>query len=285
MKLFGDLPPEMAGSHDASVVIVPVPFDGTSTWGKGADKGPEALLEASGQLELYDIETDTEVYKNGIHTDNPVRDLHNPETMVQSVFDRVSKWLERKKFVVLIGGEHSISIGAVKAFGSQFSNLSVLQFDAHADLRDSYEGSRYNHACVAARLREVCPVTQVGIRSMDAGEKQALKNVRSFFAHRMKNDPRWIGNMIDTLNDNVYLTFDLDVLDPSIMASTGTPEPGGMLWYDVLDVLHQVIEHRNLVGFDIVELCPNPLNQAPDFTAAKLLYKILSYHHSFGKNE
>jgi len=279
MKIFGDLPPEMAGSDDASVVIVPVPYDGTSTWVKGADKGPEALIEASGQLELYDIETDSEVYRRGIHTDGPVLDLDDPETMVQAVYDRVYRWLAQKKFVVLIGGEHSVSIGAVQACSEHYSNLSVLQFDAHADLRDTYEGSRFNHACVAARMKEWCPLTQVGIRSMDAAERSPSGNVSTFFAHRMKDDPLWIDRMLDTLDNNVYISFDLDVFDPSLMASTGTPEPGGLFWYEVLDILRLVIREKNLVGFDIVELCPNPLNRAPDFTAAKLLYKMLSYHY------
>jgi agmatinase len=204
--------------------------------------------------------------------------------MVEAVHHRVSKNITNGKFVVTIGGEHSVSIGAAKAHAEKFENLSVLQLDAHSDLRDEYQSSKFNHACVMARVRDFCPVVQAGIRSMDIAEKKLLTPGRVFFAEDIYKDrspqdgqAHYIDALLEKLTDIVYITIDLDVFDPSIMPSTGTPEPGGLLWYDVLALLRAVCEKKNVVGFDVVELCPNENNKAPDFTAAKLIYKILAY--------
>jgi agmatinase len=178
---------------------------------------------------------------------------------------------------VVVGGEHSVSVGAVQAHVDRYPGLSVLQLDAHADLRDEYEGSKYNHACVMARIRELCPIVQVGIRSMDISEKPALAENRVFFAHAIHGSLTWIDQVVAGLTERVYLTIDLDAFDPSIMPSTGTPEPGGLGWYEVLTLLKTVCRRRTVVGFDVVELCPVETNWAPDFLAAKLIYKILSY--------
>ena len=277
MVHFGDIPQEFCDEQNSPIVILPIPYDGTSTWVKGADKGPEALLEASANMELYDIETDSEVYLKGIYTAPAITENTTPEAMVASSEKRVEGYLNNNKFVVTVGGEHSVSIGPIQAYAKKYKNLSVIQIDAHADLRDSYEGSKNNHACVMARAQDVCPIVQVGIRSMDVGEKDRLDPKRVFWGHTVAQDNHWMDKAIDLLTDDVYLTIDLDGLDPAILPSTGTPEPGGLQWYQTLTFLKKLVERKNLVGFDIVELCPNPLEKSSDFLATKLLYKILSY--------
>lgn len=274
---FGDLPEAYSQKDGSAIVIVPVPYDETSTWIKGSDKGPEAIIEASGHMELYDIETDSEVFQKGIYTDVPVICKGRPEEMAKEVEERVAGNIDRGKFVVIIGGEHSVSIGSIRAFSNKYNNLSVLQLDAHCDLRDEYEGSKYSHACVMARVKEMCPVVQVGIRSMDSCEKPLLNKKNVFFARDIYNNRDWIEKVVQRLTGKVYITIDLDVFDSSIIPSTGTPEPGGLLWYDVLALLRCVCERKEVAGFDVVELCPNPNNKAPDFMAAKLIYKLLSY--------
>ncbi|MBN1505915.1 MAG: agmatinase [Sedimentisphaerales bacterium] len=274
---FGGVPPQYSGADTARCVIVPVPYDGTSTYRKGADKGPEAIVRASGNMELYDIETDSQVYLHGIFTDDPVDDGPEPEKMVKAVERRVGNHLADGKFVVVIGGEHSVSIGAVQAHAKKYPGMTVLQLDAHSDLRSEYEGSKYNHACVMARVKEMCPIVQVGIRSMDVSEKPAMDRQRVFFAEDIHGGTTDVRNIMGALTDQVYITIDLDVFDPSIMPSTGTPEPGGLSWYDVLDLLKVVCRRRMVVGFDVVELCPVEENWGPDFMAAKLVYKLLSY--------
>lgn len=277
LKNFGYLPKEFSGRLDSRIVVVPVPYDGTSTWIKGADRGPNALIEASGNMELYDIETDSSVCEKGIFTDRPVREDSTPEKMVAAVRKRVDGHLKNDKFVVVLGGEHSVSLGSVQAHSDRFKCMSVLQLDAHSDLRDEYDGSKYNHGSVMARIKEICPIVQVGIRSMDASEKENLGKNNVFFAKDIYSNPEWMDRAISLLKNSVYITIDLDVFDPSIMPSTGTPEPGGLGWYDVLLLLKKVFESRNVVGFDVVELCPNKHNKAPNFAAAKLVYSLLSY--------
>ncbi|MCP4257036.1 MAG: agmatinase [Planctomycetes bacterium] len=274
---YGYLPQEYSEPENAEIVIVPVAFDGTSTWVKGADKGPAAMIDASVNMELYDIETDSEVYKKGIFTEETTGGDITTKEMIDVVNETTRYYLEINKFVVVIGGEHSVSIGSIKAHAKHFKNLTVLQLDAHADLREEYNGSKYNHACVMARTKELCPIVQVGIRSMDSSEKESMDKASVFFAKDIYNKTDWIKKVIPKLSKNVYITIDLDVFDPSIMPSTGTPEPGGLLWYEVLELLKTVSEKKNLVGFDVVELCPDGRNMAPAFMAAKLIYKLLSY--------
>ncbi|MHC4153326.1 MAG: agmatinase [Planctomycetota bacterium] len=274
---FGDLPESHSTLSAAKVVIVPVPYDGTSTWIKGADKGPGAIIEASANMELYDIETDCEVYKQGIFTDDPLGEESSPEKMVEAVRAKVETYIKKNKFVVVLGGEHSVSIGGIMAHCGGDGDITVLQLDAHSDLRDEYNGSKYNHACVMARVRELAPVVQVGIRSMDSSEKQFINRENTFFAKDICSGRGWIENVLARLSDKVYITIDLDVFDISIMPFVGTPEPGGLLWYDVLALLRTVFEKREVVGFDVVELCPNEHSKASDFLAAKLVYKLLSY--------
>ncbi|MHC4124070.1 MAG: agmatinase [Planctomycetota bacterium] len=275
---FGYLPEEYSDSENSSIIIIPVAYDGTSTWVKGADKGPAAIIDASANMELYDIETDSEVYKQGIFTEITIEGEISTKEMVEAVFDNVNYYLNQDKFAVVIGGEHSVSIGAIKASAEKYNNLTILQLDAHSDLRNEYEGSKYNHACVMARAKELCPVVQVGLRSMDVSEKDSIDLSKAFFAKDIYDNTGWIKKVISSLSsDNVYITIDLDVFDPSIMPSTGTPEPGGLLWYDVLSLLKTVCSTKNVTGFDVTELCPEKRNKAPDFMAAKLIYKLLSY--------
>jgi agmatinase len=274
---FGYLPVEYSGLEHASVVVIPVSYDRTSTWLKGAAKGPTAIIEASAHMELYDIETDSEVYRKGIFTAEFIDGELLPEDMVEKVREEIQRYLGNDKFAVVIGGEHSISTGSVRAHIAKNVDITVLQLDAHCDLRHEYKDSKYNHACVMARISELCPIVQVGIRSMDSSEKQTIDQSRVVFAKDTSENNNWIKKVLSKLSDKVYITIDLDVFDPSIMPSTGTPEPGGLLWYDVLELLRAVFENKNVVGFDVVELCPNERNKAPDFLAAKLIYKLLSY--------
>lgn len=274
---FGGIPDEFARIETAKVVLIPVPYDGTSTWQKGADKGPAALLDAARNMELYDIETGTEVYQEGIFLAPPITENKSPEDMVEAVHKTVSSYLEKNKFVTAIGGEHSISIGVIRAFMEKHKELTVLQIDAHADLRESYEGSKCNHACAVYEANQNAHLVQVGIRSMDVSENKVMKRENVFFAHDMVKNPHWMDEAIDRMTRDVFITIDLDAFDPSIMPSTGTPEPGGMQWYETLKFIKKVNKKRNIVGFDIVELCPDSNEKSSDFLAAKLYYKILTY--------
>ena len=284
-KTFAGIPEELGNSSTASIVLIPVPYDGTSTWGKGADKGPDAFLEAAENMELYDIETGTEVYTHGVYLAPGIEENSSPEAMVNEVYKVTKDYVNRNKFTTLVGGEHSISIGAIRAMNESFDNLTVLQIDAHADLRQEYEGSRYNHACALYEANEQTNLVQVGIRSMDAIENTVMKRDQVFFAHEMIQDDYWMDNAIDLMTENVYITFDLDAFDPSLLPSTGTPEPGGLQWYETLEFLRRVFAEKNVVGFDIVELCATGDYKPSAFTAAKLYYKMLSYRFENEKGD
>jgi len=262
---------------ESGIIIVPVPYDETSTWMKGADKGPDAILHASVNLEFYDVETSSEAHLKGIHTIAPLLEKETPQKLVKAVYDNILSLLSDKKFPVIIGGNHTVSIGAIKAFSEFFENLTILQLDAHADLRQVYEGSVFNHACAMARAREFAPVVQVGIRSMSAEELPFVERDRIFFSHELYYDKSLYEKALVKLTENVYITIDLDVFDPSIMPSTGTPEPGGPPYYELLHFMKEVIKSRNVVGFDVVGLCPSATNKSPDFVAAKIIYQLLSY--------
>ncbi|MBI5074489.1 MAG: agmatinase [Nitrospirae bacterium] len=273
---FCGLPGRYADYEQAASVIQPIPFDKTSTWQKGADKGPAAIIAASRYLELYDIETNSEVYKKGIFTARPIN-AASSSSLIKKADAAVSRYLKDNKLVVTLGGDHSVSIGVIKAYARHFKDLSILHLDAHGDSRDSYEGSRYNHACVIARAREYTKnIVSAGIRSMDASELPGINRKKMFFAHDIHDSDKWIDNAVRQLTGSVYITIDVDVFDPGIMPSTGTPEPGGLGWYQVMRLLSAVAKSKRIVGFDIVELCPSKA-KAPDFLAAKLIYTLLSY--------
>lgn len=275
MNFGGD---EVIYDYDSSrIIIIPVPYDETSTWIKGSDKGPEAIMEASANLEFYDIETDTEVHKLGIHTVDPILEKSTPEALVDAVYQKIKDLLNDKKFPVIVGGNHTVSIGAVKAYAACFTGLSVLQLDAHSDLRQEYEGSCFNHACTMALIRELAPFIQLGIRSVSAEELPRIDRERIFYAHELRYDKTLYQNALNKLNENVYVTIDIDVFDPSLMPSTGTPEPGGPDYFELMHFLKDVATKKNIVGFDVVEFCPSTTNRAPDFIAAKIIYQLLSY--------
>lgn len=276
-KTYAGIPEEFSKLETSKIVLIPVPYDGTSTWQKGADNGPQAFLNASENMELYDIETKTEVYQHGVFLADAVTEYTSPESMVKAVHEVTKKYIKKNKFVTVFGGEHSVSIGTIRAFNEMYPNLTVLHIDAHADLRKEYEGSTCNHACAVHEASQATNLIQVGIRSMDVMEKAFMDADKTYFAHEMAIDDNWMDSAIDQITDHVFITFDLDAFDPSIMPSTGTPEPGGLLWYETLDFLKQVFTEKNVVGFDIVELCPNALDKSSDFLAAKLYYKMLSY--------
>ncbi|GBD97894.1 MAG TPA: agmatinase [Nitrospirae bacterium] len=274
---FGCLPPEYSSYKNSDIVILPVPFDKTSSWIKGSAKGPRAIINASGNMELYDIETASEVYKKGIHTSKEIVSDNSLE-MINKVQRNVGKLLSDGKFAVVLGGEHTVLLGSVKAHAEHFNNMSILHLDAHSDMRDSYEGDKYSHACVMARAKEMTGnIVSVGIRSMDSSELKNIDKKKIFYASAIRESEGWIKKVVRKLSKNVYVTIDLDVFDPSIMPSTGTPEPGGLGWYEVIDLLEHVSESKDIIGFDVAELCPNKNNAAPDFLAAKLIYKLLSF--------
>ncbi|MDO9693757.1 MAG: agmatinase [Candidatus Latescibacteria bacterium] len=273
---FGGLP-ERPVPDLCRFAVLPIPYDGTSTWRKGADRGPDALLAASSNMELYDIETASEPWRAGIVTMAPVLHDGPPEGMVAKVRAAADDLLDRGLTVVGLGGEHSVSIGLIQAHAARHPGLTVLQFDAHGDTRDSYEGSPNNHACVMARAAEIADYVQVGIRSLDAAEAPKLRPGRTFFAHEIGEGYDFIPAVVERLSGPVYVTIDLDVFDPGIMPSTGTPEPGGLSYRQVVRTLAAVARSHRIVGFDVVELLPDPRNPGPDFLAARLAYQLMAY--------
>ena len=283
MRIFAGIDSEYCNFDTAHVLLQSIPYDGTSTWGKGADKGFNAFLEASENMELYDIETNSEVYKKGIHILPELKEKETPEDVYKAVKYSTRQLLESDKFLTFLGGEHSVSIGIIEAFSEKYDNLTVLQLDAHADLRKQYMGSPYNHACALHSASKNTNLIQVGIRSMDSCELEYLKPNKCYFAHKIQSTNTWVDASIEQMSDNIYLTIDLDVFDPGIMPSTGTPEPGGLDWYTVTNYLKKVFREKNVVGFDIVEFAPIKKLKAPDFLVAKLYYKLLSY--KFYNNE
>lgn len=276
---FAGVPEPFSDFTFAKVAILPVPYDSTTEWHSGSRKGPRSIIEASYYLEWYDIELKKEPYRIGIHTMPELEPSYSsPETTIDRVYEATACLLENSKFVVMLGGEHSISLGSIRAHIEKYPNCSVLQMDAHTDLRDEYLGTQYGHACVMRRVKELCPITQVGIRAISLEEVEQLSSSRLkpfFFEQSSISLP--INDIVSTISENVYVTIDLDVFDPSIMSSVGTPEPGGILWNQALDLLNYLSKQRNIVGFDIVELCPDQGPASCSFLAAKLAYKLIGY--------
>ena len=272
---FGNLP-EAPVYADARFAVLPLPYDGTATWQRGTARGPQAILDASAALEYYDIETGSEPHRAGIVTMAPVAPGATPEETVARIREAATALLADGKTVVGLGGEHSVTIGLVQAHAARYPGLSVLQIDAHTDTRDSYEGSPHNHACVMARVAELAPYVQVGIRSMDAAETASLRPGRTFFAHD-HDEAAVLAAVERELQDPLYITIDLDALDPSEMPATGTPEPGGLRYRQVTSLLREVCQRRRVVGFDVVELMPLENLRAPDFLAARLVYQLMAY--------
>ncbi|MBM3945447.1 MAG: agmatinase [SAR202 cluster bacterium] len=278
---FLTLSPEEADYDSARVVLVPVPYDGTTSYMGGARYGPRAIIAASAQMEDFDPELGTSPSDAGIFTaPELVPDVSGPQAVIASVRDAVAPHVQRGKLVGVLGGEHSITVGAVQATVARFPDLSVLYLDAHADLRDEYMGSRWSHACAARRVLEHCPVTHVGVRSLSVEEHGFIRERElpvTMWPPHSGTGADLASRVIGNLSPNVYVTIDLDVLDPSLMAAVGTPEPGGMQWADVAGLLRAVSMERNIVGFDVVELSPREGPEACAYTAAKLVYKLIGY--------
>ena len=268
------------GFESARALVWPIPYERTTSYVKGAGRGPQALIAASHQIELYDEELDWVPAELGIGTLEPFSDqgLSEPEA-VDALTAECRALLDAGKFVVGVGGEHTLTVGLVRAYAEHVPGLWVVQIDAHSDIRDVYEGSPLSHACVMARVQEVAPFVGVGIRSTDGSERLRLRAPsRFFYAHEMRADSSWIERALASIQgEKVYVTLDLDGLDPSEMPSVGTPEPGGLRWYELLDFLRRLAEAKEVVGFDVVELCPQAGQHRSDVLAAKLLYKFLGY--------
>jgi agmatinase len=277
---FGGTLPTTTDFTHARVVVVPIPLDRTTSYVAGTRNGPHEILVASSHMELWDEETETDVHSIGIFTlpemDFPFESM---DDVVREIRRVAAELVGRGKFPLVIGGEHSITPPIVAAVAEKHHGVSVLQIDAHADLRESYMGTRYNHACAMRRVLDYARCTQVGIRSLSSEEAAIAPTLptRIFYDFNMRRDADWVDRVVDSLSETVYVTIDCDGLDPAIMPAVGTPEPGGLTWYEILTLLRRVIESRRVVGCDIVELCPMPGNVAPNFLCAKLIYKILSY--------
>ena len=277
---YGGLDEEHSSLEGARVVILPVPYDRTASYMKGTARGPEAIVEASRFMELYDDEIDRDPYTIGIHTAAPVSGNDDPpEVMTRKVEEAVARYLEMGKMPVVLGGEHSVAVGAIKAYYRKHPKLSVIQFDAHGDLRATYEGSEFSHACAMHHFAGRLPTLQIGIRSISREERDLIraKSLMVVPARDFVGRPERALELVDRLTDEIYLTIDVDYFDPAIMPATGTPEPGGPGWYDTLAFIRGVCRKKRLVGFDVNELRPLGADVAPDFLAAKLIYKIIAY--------
>jgi agmatinase len=277
---FGGTTPTPTDFEHSRVVMLPVPLDRTTSYVAGTRNGPHEILVASSHMELWDEETATDVHSVGICT---LPEMEFPFATMDEVIGEIrrvaSAIVSYGKFPFVIGGEHSITAPVVGALAERHPGLSVLQIDAHADLRESFMGTPHNHACAMRRVLDYAPVTQVGIRSLSPEEAAAAPSLSTtiFYDFNMRQDPQWIDRVVESLSDTVYITIDCDGLDPAIMPAVGTPEPGGLSWYETLALLRRVIESKTVVGCDLVELCPVPGLAAPNFLCAKLIYKILSY--------
>jgi len=277
---FAGISPPYSDWENSRVVVLPVPYDSTTDWRSGTRDGPQAIIDASQYLELYDLELGREIYKVGIHTLPEIQpEMSSPENMTQRVYTVARELLDKNKMVLMLGGEHSLTLGMVKAYREKHEALSVLQLDAHADLCDSYLGTRFSHATVMRRVYELCPIVPVGIRSLSREEHRFIDEagIKPVYAKNLTLTGDSIEQIIASLSNEVYITIDLDVLDPSIMAAVGTPEPGGIGWYELLDLLREVAQSRRIVGFDLVELCPGEGPLAGAFLAAKLAYRLIGY--------
>jgi agmatinase len=277
---FGGAVPHPRSFEESRVVVLPVPVDRTTSYAPGTRNGPREILQASSHMELWDEELGADIHEAGIFTlpemELPFGELEPLMAEIQRVASGI---LARDKFLVALGGEHSITPPLVAAAAARHRGLTVLQIDAHADLRDSYMGTRHNHACAMRRTLEHAPITQVGIRSMSAEEARAIASLKTtiFYDTTMRREANWIDRVVETLRDPVYITIDVDGMDPAIMPSTGTPEPGGLSWYEMLALLRATLTRRTVVACDVVELSPIPGLLAPNFLCAKLIYKMLTY--------
>jgi agmatinase len=279
---FGGIAEDEFSSFDQSRILVwPIAYEGTVSYGGGTGRGAEAIIEASRNMELYDDETDTEVYQLGIHTLDESSSIDPPGEMMNSLYERAKQLVSSNKFLAMIGGEHSVSAPVIRAHAEKYPNLSVLQIDAHADLRDTYDGTPHSHASIMARVVKdlKIPAVQCGIRSISAEEARDLDNLptRIFWARDIVGRSDWWEDAVSGLTENVYLTIDIDGLDPSLVSATGTPEPGGLGWYETIGLIKTLARRRNVVGMDLTEYSYVAGQSASAFLCAKLIYKTLAF--------
>jgi agmatinase len=280
--VFGGALPHRRSFDDSAVVILPFPVDRTTSYVGGTRNGPHEILQASSHMELWDEEMRADVHGVGIFT---LPEMELPFGEMEPLLDEIERVayeiIGRDKFLVSLGGEHSITPPLVSAAARKYPGMSVLQIDAHADMRDSYMGTRHNHACAMRRTLDHARLTQVGIRSLSTEEAEILPKVNTtvFYDVSMRQDPDWIDQVVASLAADVYVSIDVDGLDPAIMPATGTPEPGGLSWAEITRLLRAVAERRRIISADIVELSPIPGMVAPSFLCAKLVYKLLTYKY------
>ncbi len=275
---FGAIPAPYDDFEKARVVILPVPYDSTTDWKSGSRDGPKAIIDSSQYIELYDFEMDREPYQVGIYTAPEVQPvMSSPEGMVQSVREITKHLIDRGKLVAMLGGEHLLSLGSIQAYHEAYPDLTVLQLDAHTDLRSEYLGATITHASVMRQVLEFCPAVQVGMRSLSADENQFIKErkLEIFYAHHTAFNPATIKKIVSRLKGKVYITVDADVFDLGLVNAVGTPEPGGLSWYEVISILEAVTAAREVVGFDVVELCPREGTSTSAFVLARLVYKLI----------
>ena len=279
-RAFADTASGAADMESAQIVVLPVPYSATTDWQSNSKEAPASIISAARYLETYDMELDCDLERLKIHVlPELVPDVSSPEAMINRVYEVTRSLLEDNKPVAMLGGEHSLTLGTVQAYTRKYPKLSVLQLDAHADLRNSYQGSPFSHASVMRRVGELCPVVAAGIRSLCLEEKQFIsqKKLPLFPATAFTGTRHLATEIIDRLPDEVYITIDMDVFDPSEVPAVGTPEPGGWHWYEVIGLLREVARRRRIVGFDVVELCPSTGQHASTYLAAKLVYKLMGY--------
>jgi len=277
---FCGLPEELCSLEKSKVVIVPVPYDATASYGKGSSLGPAKIIEASRYIEFYDDELKVETCDVGIHTLEPVEPIvKSPLDMVRQIEKIGDQIVNLGKTPVMLGGDHILSVGMIRALVKKYPDLWCIQLDAHADLRDTYEGSPYSHACTAKRITELCPIWQIGTRSISKEEvtDHTTHQVVTVSANNFFASCTWQSDIKNVIGKNLYVTIDADVFDPSQMPAVGTPEPGGLRWHDVLEILKFIFARKNVVGFDVMEFAPIDGQHAWDFTIAKLVYKLLGY--------
>jgi len=278
--VFGGALPHRRSFDESTVVILPIPVDRTTSYVGGTRNGPHEILQASSHMELWDEEMQVDIHGIGLFT---LPEMELPFGEMQALVDEIERVayeiVGRDKFLVALGGEHSITPPLVSAAARRYAKLSLLQIDAHADMRDAYMGTIHNHACAMRRCLDFASITQVGIRSLSTEEAEVLPRLGTnvFYDVSMRRDPNWIDRVIDTLADQVYVTIDVDGMDPAIMPATGTPEPGGLSWQEITALLRATAERRTIVSADIVELSPIPAMVAPSFLCARLVYKLLTY--------
>jgi agmatinase len=276
---FLGLPEKFSRYSNSKFAVLPVPYEQTTSFKPGTKDGPLAIINASRQVEWFDEELKEEFVQAGIYTETEMFPTAlGPEEMNKKIYQASKKLLKDKKFVIMLGGEHSITYGCVRAYREQYPGLSVLQLDAHSDMRDAYQENKFSHACAMRRVWELCPVVGYGIRNISLDEYRWVqkKKIRLFYASELKKDSA-LSEVLDRLTKDVYITIDLDFFDPAVVPAVGTPEPGGFFWHETLDFLGKVIENKNVVGFDVVELSPIPNQVGSEFLAAKLIYKLIGY--------